>query len=223
MQPLPWDMAKLEAERRGGYLATLTSQREYDFVMSLLRGQDGQLHPRYWGQGQGARHFGPWIGAYQSPDQADAHSGWNWVTGELFEYTAWFATEPNDYGGQREDVAVFFVNPPVSDTPGWNDDVRQNIHPFIVEFEPHVASPAVVTAPVMSPAVPSRDAGASAATPQVAAVSPPPRGMSLRKILGVAVFVLGLIGAPLVGVVIYFVYFVSRTMIACGGSKSRQR
>jgi hypothetical protein len=208
MQPMPWDMAKLEAERRGGYLATITSQAEYDFAMTLLRGQDGQLNPRYWGLGQGARRFGPWIGAYQSPNQPDSRSGWNWVTSEPFQYTAWFPTEPNDYNGQREEVAVFFVNPAVSTTPGWNDDVRQNIHPFIVEFNPQGATPAVVAPPVIPPVAPSREVDVqSTMSPSSSApiASAAPRsGSSLRKTLGIVVFVLGLVGAPIVGVVVYF-------------------
>lgn len=60
-QKATWHAANNFAKARGGYLATITSQEENDFVVSLIR------PPEYWifTESQGWWD-GPWIGGVQT-------------------------------------------------------------------------------------------------------------------------------------------------------------
>ena len=47
--------------------------------------------------------FGAWLGAYQPAGQPDFESGWQWVTGEPWDYTNWDVARgsPNNAGNQE--------------------------------------------------------------------------------------------------------------------------
>lgn len=66
----------------GGYLATVTSEAENNFIFQLIDNLD------YW-QYAHERNFGPWIGRFFENNQ------WNWVDGENFDFTSWYIKEPN--------------------------------------------------------------------------------------------------------------------------------
>jgi hypothetical protein len=106
-----------------GHLATLTSREELDWVMENVP---------LWGR-QGA-----WIGGRQSPFGPEPDHGWEWITGETWDFTNWNEGEPNeivlgedflllwifaggtwnDNGGERETVAlVEFGAPEPTPTP----------------------------------------------------------------------------------------------------------
>lgn len=74
-----WHQAKVDAESRGGHLATINSQAEFDYVASL-----GVLPPS-----------GYWLGA----TDAASEGVWVWVTGEPVEFSRWIAGEPNNAQG----------------------------------------------------------------------------------------------------------------------------
>ena len=87
-QGITWDIAQSQAVDEGGYLATITSAAENDFVFSLIAA------PLYWNQ---ADYFmGPWLGGFQAPGSNEPNGGWQWTTGEAFGYTNWYPGEPND-------------------------------------------------------------------------------------------------------------------------------
>ena len=65
-----WDDAKAYCEKVGGYLATITTQGEADFVKTLNDPHNA------------------WIGGYKDSD-------WKWVTGETWSYTNWNTNEPS--------------------------------------------------------------------------------------------------------------------------------
>lgn len=88
-----WTAAQPDIDTRlgsGWHLATITSQGEQDFVAGLLASY-------------GETEF--WAGGKQPSGQSDPREGWEWVTGETWDYTAWatdYAIEPNDWNGQDE-------------------------------------------------------------------------------------------------------------------------
>ena len=68
-----WFNAKSDAENctyegMSGYLATVTSQEEQDFIKSSLL--------------PGPGHFTFWLGGYQPDGETDPDAAWVWVTGE---------------------------------------------------------------------------------------------------------------------------------------------
>ncbi|MBF6624908.1 MAG: DUF4347 domain-containing protein, partial [Pseudomonas stutzeri] len=140
---LSWDAAKIAAEQRSlfgldGYLATVTSQAENDFVT-----------PRLGGDG--------WIGA----SDAEQEGIWRWVTGpeagtqfwtgdtsagtsatstygSSFNggYANWAQSEPNNSDANRggEDVAHFYASG--ANAGKWNDFAANNlgIQGYVVEY-----------------------------------------------------------------------------------------
>ena len=85
--PLLWNDAKLFAESRGGYLATLTSAAENAFVTSNLLVSHQDCEHRIW------------LGGFQntsSPAFSEPGGAWEWVTGEAWSYTNWHPGEPNN-------------------------------------------------------------------------------------------------------------------------------
>jgi hypothetical protein len=87
-----WMEAKYAAAARGGYLASITSAAENDFVFNLVS-DDG-----YWVHGFG-ESYGPWLGGYQYDELDEPAGHWAWVSGELWSYTNWGNSgEPNNAG-----------------------------------------------------------------------------------------------------------------------------
>ena len=68
-----WEFARGQAERMGGYLATVTSREEADAI-------DGAF-----GRALLERHRSVWLGGFRP----DPKGPWQWVTGEKFEFTDW--------------------------------------------------------------------------------------------------------------------------------------
>lgn len=83
--------ARSAAAARGGYLATVTSAAEHQWLLSQnLYGP----YPEY-GYGDWV-----WLGGYQDrsdPTYAEPSGGWKWGTGEDWSFTSWGGTEPNNY------------------------------------------------------------------------------------------------------------------------------
>ena len=81
---ISWTDAKVDAESRGGHLATVTSASENETISDEIGGADGFM----------------WIGATDE----ETEGSWKWVTGENWDYTNWSGGEPNNAG--NEDYAV---------------------------------------------------------------------------------------------------------------------
>jgi len=130
---IPWTTADQMAKEAGGYLATITSEVENEFVFNLIRDDYS-----YWYVWFGTHHYGPWLGGYQLPGAVEPAQGWAWVTGEPFTYEAWSSGEPsNTAGGLNEDRIHFAGNG--MPQAFWNDQISFDgvFGPiaFIVEFE----------------------------------------------------------------------------------------
>ena len=92
----------------GGYLATVTSQAENDFIVAhFAQALDG----------------GYWLGGYQLPGSAEPGGGWTWVTGERWVYSNWGGGEPNNYANQENEDSLHFTNNinHVNGLGQWND------------------------------------------------------------------------------------------------------
>jgi hypothetical protein len=127
-----WDDARLLAESsffdgRQGLLATITSQEENDFITSVVIGGAGDSF---------------WLGGYQpeGPNVA-ADEGWEWITGELWDFTNWRraggdADEPNDFSGGEHSLEIF--NNAYGVYSGtWNDLAAENIglsEGYVIEY-----------------------------------------------------------------------------------------
>lgn len=73
-----------------GYLATITSQEELAFITANLSyPADGKYHA-------------DWIGGYRVSNSSDPNVGWNWVTGEPWDFTKWSGHQPDNGGANGE-------------------------------------------------------------------------------------------------------------------------
>jgi len=86
-----WYDAYAAAEAKGGYLATITSEAENEFVYNLVAGDD-----RYWYYDSYGNTQGPWLGGYQPEGSSEPDGGWAWVNGEVFEYKDWAGGQPDN-------------------------------------------------------------------------------------------------------------------------------
>ena len=84
-----WDAAKSFCESKGGYLASITSQEENDFVYGYLHNTLGLSN------------------AYFGLTDKDNEGTWVWSNGETVNYTNWHSGEPN-YESSNEDFAMFY-------------------------------------------------------------------------------------------------------------------
>jgi hypothetical protein len=138
---VPWEQAKRFAESRvhagmRGYLATITSQQENDFLVLQ------------WGQGGAA-----WIGASDTEEEGK----WKWVTGPEAGTVFWigagngraqgyqnwsqggpFSNEPNNMGGKEHYALWNASGPPMKDGAGtWNDVAADHAcEGILIEYSP---------------------------------------------------------------------------------------
>jgi hypothetical protein len=116
---ISWEDAGAAASAAGGYLATITSKAENDFVFGLVN------NAAYW-----HGDSGPWLGGYQSPTTLQPNANWRWITGETWSYTNWQPGQPNDSGGKAEDKLQFGFGALLS---VWNDIM--SVDP-ILDYQP---------------------------------------------------------------------------------------
>ena len=107
---MTWDDAKAYCESLGGYLATVTSQEENDWIMD-------NLHP-----------YESAYGYYFGAADVEEEGVWKWVTGEAWDYTNWAPGEPN--GGIGENVIQWLSS------GLWNDIYGSGARGFVCEYEP---------------------------------------------------------------------------------------
>ena len=79
---LTWNQAKMAAEKAGGHLACVTTQKEYEslreYLLPLLKEENDAC----------------WLGA----SDAETEGTWKWITGEPFEFVKWAPDAPNNGG-----------------------------------------------------------------------------------------------------------------------------
>jgi hypothetical protein len=86
---ISWFDAAFSARYSGGYLATLTSAEEDQFVSFTV------ADPEYLWNWDGGVARGPYFGGYRTSDDCDL-STMNWVTDEPWAYARWHSGNPNE-------------------------------------------------------------------------------------------------------------------------------
>ena len=125
--------AKDNAQKAGGYLATLTSKAENQFVYDLVVRDD-----RFW---KIEPHWatGPVIGLLQTPGAREPDGGWSWITGEPLSYRNWIRGNPTNK--EQANIAGFGRHMPASryytgtDPDGTWVDYANVYRSFIIEIE----------------------------------------------------------------------------------------
>lgn len=123
-----WNFAWDSALGHGGYLATITSLEENNFVFSLIDSS------RYWYQRPGTGKLaGPWLGATQYFGSHEPDSGWHWATSESMNYLNWSPGQPDNSGNEN---ALHFGESAGVRVPTWDDDssVDDSIRGFVREL-----------------------------------------------------------------------------------------
>jgi len=119
---MTWREAKAHAERLGGYLATITSQEEQDWICQTFT--NAQF----------------WLGGTDEALEGD----WQWVTGERWDYTNWAPGEPNNVVSYYEGGENAIVMRTLPDNPYglWNDWPTDSLDFFsslLLEFDSRTA------------------------------------------------------------------------------------
>lgn len=128
-----WADAKRIATSVGGYLATISSAKENDFVSKLVHDD------MYWTKDAQNTSAGPWIGGYH--DSAEPAGSWRWITDEPMTYTNWGQGEPdNSPKANSNGSGLHLLRLTSSGDPAivWNDlpEDYAGIHGYVIEFTP---------------------------------------------------------------------------------------
>jgi hypothetical protein len=136
-ESITWTDARDAAYEKGGYLATITSANENNFVFDLAVADSGA-----WIISSSQNlYFGPWLGGTDEEQEGN----WKWITGEEWNFSNWASWEPdNAYGG--EDYLGFLCGVSSSKIPTWSDSTNDR-YPFamgppsyVVEYVPEPAT-----------------------------------------------------------------------------------
>jgi hypothetical protein len=119
---LTWQTAKLQAEKLGGYLATVGSQEEFQFVFDLAGDIDLWIQNSFLSGPDHSFLAGPWLGGFQDKsavDYSEPLGGWRWITGEPWFEHGWAGSEPSNCCG-GEEWLHFITFKAIADRK-WND------------------------------------------------------------------------------------------------------
>ena len=95
---IAWQEASDIAAEMGGYLATITSAEENDFVFSLIENDS------YWYERRNGELDGPWTGGFQIKGSPNPLDDWHWISGESVEYSNWTENQPNNVNARQNRI-----------------------------------------------------------------------------------------------------------------------
>jgi formylglycine-generating enzyme required for sulfatase activity len=113
-----WSQAKAHAEAKGGHLATITSENEWNQIVGVI-GQNAAVYQCYW------------LGA----SDADQEGSWRWITGEPWGYQRWMSGEPNNSYGEGRTENYLQANHPGHSPGTWNDVLDNWPMPYLLEYD----------------------------------------------------------------------------------------
>ncbi len=124
---ITWDDAKKYATKLGGYLATIESYEENEFVFKQINA------PQFWVTTKdkaGSHNDGPWLGASKS-----AKDGWAWANKNAkLGYANWSIGFPDNLTA-NQDSLHFYSNDPNSRSANWGASINSALLPgFVVEY-----------------------------------------------------------------------------------------
>ena len=146
---ITWHDANARANSLGGYLATITSREENEFIFQLADNRIYWDRPPSWTTST----LGPWIGGLQAKGGREPDGGWQWVTGEPFDFANWAPSgepvdfsnwappkEPNDGHlriGDGADRICLIVREPAMRSPMWCDARGDcsDVVSYVIEFD----------------------------------------------------------------------------------------
>jgi hypothetical protein len=127
-----WNDARSAAEARShlgtqGRLVTITSEEENNFLHAEFT---THIETAWNVKTDGAAQA--WLGG-SSPTQTSPQTGWQWISGEAWDYTSWGANEPNGGSDNLPNNATIDLRFPKA----WNDTVNTTagVEGYIVEYE----------------------------------------------------------------------------------------
>ena len=114
-----WDIAKKRCEQAGGYLVTINSKAEQDFIRIQIMNHRGEAF---------------WIGLEDTEKEGD----WRWVTGEPLLFTNWGPNQPDNAGDGQDHACIHTIprdwNHSAAIIGQWDDDFDNEIHGYICEW-----------------------------------------------------------------------------------------
>jgi hypothetical protein len=127
------------AKASGGYLVSIGSKQENDFVFRLAAA-DARFFDSYSEDDGSLSVVGPFIGIAQSATAREPTGGWLWASGEKAVFTRWAEGEPNDFR-KMEDAAVFMAHDQKRSAPlrdvsqTWGDVVDDGGSGYVIEID----------------------------------------------------------------------------------------
>ncbi len=117
-----WSDARKIASNAGGYLVTINSEAENNFIVSKVIDTTRQ----------GYR----WIGLYNTGKAGQ----FSWVTGEPLSYTNWIPGEPDNYYNNPSDTTIYepYVHLNGFDNKNRWNDIGNISARFLAEFDSHI-------------------------------------------------------------------------------------
>lgn len=113
-----WTIARnqaigLSAPGAAATLATIGSAAVDAFVFA------GIDSPAFWTIDIAGNNEGPYLGGYQASTANEPLGNWAWVNGDAWDYTQWNPGEPNNYGGNENNLLFFATGN--NRSGNWND------------------------------------------------------------------------------------------------------
>jgi len=121
--------ARAQAEAMGGYLATVTSPEEQDFINANFD-TSGDLFV--------------FLGAMQADGAAEPDGGWLWLNGEAWTYANWGPGEPNNVTTYGNENTVQVHNGVWNDNVDTLEDLGGISNAFLVEWNGGDTTPPVI-------------------------------------------------------------------------------